>query len=663
VERVVPIEPKRLASSIAIFGDEATQGPDVKQAAASLGAVFINATESGAGGGTGNGPASDLINERFDVVVTKIEDIEQNIAAIRHLASFSPIKVVVVGSPSADATPRVIQLIGQVAIVAWVESFSSVEFQNRTLQALADALEAKQASESLSMYLEHNESLQRLSTELETRIEDRRTELNESTWRLQQSQRRGEIMQRALTAVHVSHSIPEMERQLLQILHPKNHAATDAPNVEWVRIAFAAQSRLESAPMDARVGTVFSSSLGDNGHIYFGRAPEKPFRSDDKSFLTPIAEAVALAVTRLRSLERMEQIKREWEETFNAIVTPVAVLDDQLRLVRGNRALMKGRSPEQVVGRPCYEAAFGRTQACPGCLVMQDYTGGKLRNRGRNFVNARTMQFRVGPLVDKTFEVSSRPLRQVERRDSSLAESAESPLLVHLYRDATTTARFEKRIVESSKMAELGTIGSSIAHQLNNPIGGMLSHIQLLLMDMKTLEFKGKDELTNELKEMESGTRRCAEIVRDLLGFTRRADEIEAHEHDLSEIVEQAIKITELQTRSRGIRYRLDMTGATEGSLLVKGRFNLLTQAVRAVLLALLPNGLRDHQIELFITSNPQGLEIRTSVDVVRAPGEIHESLDLTVAEQILTEHGGTLQISKNERVQQAILSLPHPKV
>jgi hypothetical protein len=105
------------------------------------------------------------------------------------------------------------------------------------------------------------------------------------------------------------------------------------------------------------------------------------------------------------------------------------------------------------------------------------------------------------------------------------------------------------------------------------------------------------------------------------------------------------------------------MTGATEGSLLVKGRFNLLTQAVRAVLLALLPNGLRDHQIELFITSNPQGLEIRTSVDVVRAPGEIHESLDLTVAEQILTEHGGTLQISKNERVQQAILSLPHPKV
>jgi phosphoglycerate-specific signal transduction histidine kinase len=198
---------------------------------------------------------------------------------------------------------------------------------------------------------------------------------------------------------------------------------------------------------------------------------------------------------------------------------------------------------------------------------------------------------------------------------------------------------------------------------LNNPIGGMLSHIQLLLMDMKTLDFSGKDELKDELLEMESGTRRCAEIVRDLLGFTRRADEAEAHEHDLSEIVEQAIKITELQTRSRGIRFKLTLDKATSEPLLVKGRFNLLAQAVRAVLLALLPNELRDHQIELFITSTPNGLEIRTSVEVLRAPGELQVSLDLTVAEQILTEHGGTLQISKNERVQQAILSLPHPKV
>jgi two-component system NtrC family sensor kinase len=662
-----------VASLIAILGPKETQTSEISRTAEAIGAVLLESW---------NG-------ERLDVAISTIDNIHRN---IKTLALLPNAKIIVVGLKNPAAAIAVTRLLEEVTVFAWVESFASEEFQNRTLQALDEARESRQASESLLMYLEHNESLQRLSEELEARIEDRRNELGESTVRLQQSQRRSEIMHRALNAVHVSTSIPEMERQLLQIFcpqifFPQNHASSDAPNVEWIRIAFNAQTNLETRTVDARATSVFSCQLGTNGHIYFGRAPERPFRSDDKSFLSPIAEAVSLAVTRLHSLERMEQIKREWEETFNAIVNPVAVLDDQLRLVRGNRALLRGRAPEQLVGRPCFEAIFSRTEPCSGCPVFSEFNSGKFRGRGWGIANARTMQFRTVPQqlsgqAVETFEVSSRPLTKTGHRDfgdvansaearsfsatPNMADSNDAPLLVHLYRDATTTARFEKRIVESSKMAELGTIGSSIAHQLNNPIGGMLSHIQLLLMDMKKLDFQGKDELFNELKEMENGTRRCAEIVRDLLGFTRRGDEDQAHDHDLAEIVEQAIKITELQTRSRGIRFKLD-TGSldTDSSepetFLVHGRFNLLAQAVRAVLLALLPERLRDQQIVLEISVNQNEVEIRTSS--VEADASSNENLDLTVAEQILTEHGGRLVLSKSDLVQQAILSLPRAKV
>lgn len=633
-----------MESLIAILGPKDSQTKDIGKAAEGIGAVLLETWRG----------------ERLDVAVSSLDNIDYN---IKTLALLPGAKIILVGPKTPSAASSVIKLLEQVTVFAWVESFSSEEFQARTVEALDEAREARQASESLLMYLEHNESLQKLSEELEARIEDRRTELGESTWRLQQSQRRSEIMHRALNAVHVSFSIPEMERQLLQILHPQNHSSSDAPNVEWIRIAFAAQTSLDARAVDQRATSVFSCPLGTSGHIYFGRTPDRPFRSEDKTFLSPIAEAVSLAVTRLHSLERMEQIKREWEETFNAIVSPVAVLDDQLRLVRGNRALLRGRAPERLVGRPCFEAIFSRNEPCTGCPVYAELNAGKFRGR-RSQMNPRTMQFRAMPSQiagqsGETFDVSSRPLVQ-GHRESSLGDmsSENSQLLVHLYRDATTTARFEKRIVESSKMAELGTIGSSIAHQLNNPIGGMLSHIQLLLMDMKTLDFPGKDELFKELKEMESGTRRCADIVRDLLGFTRRGDEDQAHDHDLAEIVEQAIKITELQTRSRGIRFKLETSGAAEGSLLVHGRFNLLAQAVRAVLLALLPERLRDQQILLTISRTEKEIEIKTSsIEVARSHGE---SLDLTVAEQILTEHGGRLILSKNDLVQQAILSLPH---
>ena len=638
------IESPKMESLVAILGLKETQTKDIAITAEGIGAVLLESWQG----------------ERLDVAVSSVQDIDRNLKTLTMLPTA---KIILVGPKTQDAAASVIRLLEQVTVFAWVESFSSDEFQLRTVQALDEARESRQASESLLMYLEHNESLQKLSEELEARIEDRRTELGESTWRLQQSQRRSEIMHRALNAVHVSYSIPEMERQLLQILHPQSHSATDAPNVEWIRIAFAAQTSLDSRAVDQRATSVFSCPLGANGHIYFGRAPDRPFRSDDKSFLSPIAEAVSLAVTRLHSLERMEQIKREWEETFNAIVSPVAVLDDQLRLVRGNRALRRGRAPEQLVGRPCFEAIFSRSEPCTGCLVYNDFITGKFRGR-RGSVQPRTLQFRTMPFQiagqsAETFDVSSRPLAQTGNRDSTSSDTPgeSSQLFVHLYRDATTTARFEKRIVESSKMAELGTIGSSIAHQLNNPIGGMLSHIQLLLMDMKTLEFPGKDELFNELKEMESGTRRCADIVRDLLGFTRRGDEDQAHDHDLAEIVEQAIKITELQTRSRGIRFKLETGDAAEGSLLVHGRFNLLAQAVRAVLLAMLPERLRDEQILLTISRNEKEIEIKTSS--IEVGISQNENLDLTVAEQILSEHGGRLMISKKDLVQQAILSLP----
>lgn len=638
-----------MESLIGILGPEESQTPEIRKTAEGLGAVLLESW---------NG-------ERLDVAITTVENAARN---LKTLAMLPSAKIIVVGAKSQSAAQTVVSLLEQVTVFAWVESYSSDEFHTRTLQALDEAREARQASESLLMYLEHNESLQKLSEELEARIEDRRTELGESTWRLQQSQRRSEIMHRALNAVHVSTSIPEMERQLLQILHPQNHSTIDAPNVEWIRIAFAAQTSLDSRSVDARATSVFACPLGTNGHIYFGRGPDRPFRSDDKNFLSPIAEAVSLAVTRLHSLERMEQIKREWEETFNAIVSPVAVLDENLRLVRGNLALLAGRAPEQLVGRPCFEAIFNRREPCAGCPVFETYASGKFRGRGKSGTGgARTAQFRVHPhpglASNETFEVSSRPLATGGNREAGRADPAESPLLVHLYRDVTTTARFEKRIVESSKMAELGTIGSSIAHQLNNPIGGMLSHIQLLLMDLKSLDFPGKDELHKELKEMESGTRRCAEIVRDLLGFTRRGDEDQAHDHDLIEIVEQAIKITELQTRSRGIRFKLETFGASEGELVVHGRFNLLAQAVRAVLLALLPDGLRDQQIQVALYSDDTEIKIKTSS--VEAADTGGESLDLTVAEQILAEHGGRLIIDKDGNigpVRQAILSLPRAK-
>ncbi len=650
-------EATREISSILIF-DEPTA--EARAAAESVGASFVASPDT-------------LSGSRCDLVIVPIQNLPRLKGRAAQLFENANRRLIVVGKQDDDGAELVFDLLHETPIFAWISSYTTEDFTSSVMQALDQARENRQATESLAMYFEHNQTLQKLSEELEQRIELRRSELNDSTWRLQQSQRRSEIMHRTLNAVHVSQSIPEIERQLVQVLGGSiagapSHSPQDAPTVDWIRITFAAQSRLEAAPVDARAGSIFSAAIGSDAHIHFGRSSERPFRSDDRSFLTSIAEAVALAVTRLRSLERMERIKHEWEETFNAITHPIAVLDENLRLVRGNRALFKGRAPEQVVGRPCYEAVFGRNQACPGCPVMADFLAGRFRHRARGTTVGlnRTNLFRIAAPSGHA-EVSSRPLHHPDEA-----------MLVHLYRDATASVQFEKRIVESSKMAELGTIGSSIAHQLNNPIGGMLSHIQLLLMDLKSVNFEGRDELVQELREMENGTRRCAEIVRDLLGFSRRADEDEAHDHDLLEIVTQAVKITELQTRSRGIRFKMttNANGQRVSEVMISGRFNLLAQAVRAVLLTLLPKGLRDLTVPVTVQVLDDAQSPKVEVEIGPVPGADidHTSaggLDLTVARQILTEHGGSLtgpasnssleSVNADSKIptQRAILSLP----
>lgn len=594
----------------------------------------------------------------IDVLIVDLArtDVSQIGEQLRQMSDASPTaRALFVGHSSMPLFKLMASTTLGTPVLGWIESFEDESFESNVLAALSESRELKQAAESLTLYHQHNENLQRLSSELEERIEARRTELEESTRRLQQSQRRNDVLHRALNAVHLSQSIAEIEKRLGKVLK----STLDAPSVDWVKIAFASLSQLEAAPLNPKASSALAVPIDHIGHVYFGRSPDKPFRAEDRTFLTPIAEAVSLAVTRLQTIERMDLVRREWEETFNSISEAVAVIDDQLNVVRGNRALIRDRRPESIIGKPCYSVIFSRNKPCPSCPLYKM----KEAHRGRIPESISPQVFRIeehpDSIASPVFEVSSRPIQSTD--------PLEPTLLVHLYRDDTTASRFEKRITESAQMAELGTIGSSIAHQLNNPIGGMLSLIQLLLMDLdgKPESFSGAHELRDELREMEAGTRRCAQIVRDLLGFTRRGVEDAPGEHDLFDVVQQAVKITELQTRSRGLRFEIITNTSLDpatGAILVIGRFNLLAQAIRAVLLAMISENLRDHVLTIKIDQNAS--HDQAIITVKCADGD--QNPDLTIAREIIAEHGGSLELlshpggteAKDQPVQEARFQL-----
>ncbi|MEN0058708.1 MAG: HAMP domain-containing sensor histidine kinase, partial [Bdellovibrio sp.] len=230
---------------------------------------------------------------------------------------------------------------------------------------------------------------------------------------------------------------------------------------------------------------------------------------------------------------------------------------------------------------------------------------------------------------------------------SLLLDAEKPPVFVNLYHDITQQLKMEREVLESAKMAELGTIGSSIAHELNNPLGGILSFTQLIKMDMKP-----DNPLYPDIVEMEAGVQRCKEIVQNLLGFTRNPHVDQEGDLNLRDVCLRALKIVELQTKSQGIEVKMHFP---PGNLILRGHLNMLAQAFKNIFQTALDRILeRSRQekgfqgrLDIEIGSHLQTALVQiTDNGVPMKNGALPLSLGFSVALQILRDHHAEVEFS-----------------
>ncbi len=286
----------------------------------------------------------------------------------------------------------------------------------------------------------------------------------------------------------------------------------------------------------------------------------------------------------------------------------------------------------------------------------------------------RRVEERGGVVHDLSSEVlpagrGATPVEVSARLLTDLGQGQEGTLLV--LRDISERLLREKREVDGERLRILGECVAGVAHELNNPLTGVIGYLQLAGEERlsRTLE----DTLGKAGKEAS----RMAQTIRTLLGFVRQRKP-ERVPTDLNALVEQVCEFLDHQLAVNDIALTLEMTdlprAMVDPNLLRQVMLNLVKNAQDAIresgvgssitvrtgrigetfLIEVIDDGpgvpteIADRVFEQFFTTKPSG----------RGTG-----LGLAISRKILEDHGGELLLTHGEKCGAGfVLRLPVPE-
>jgi len=106
----------------------------------------------------------------------------------------------------------------------------------------------------------------------------------------------------------------------------------------------------------------------------------------------------------------------------------------------------------------------------------------------------------------------------------------------------------QHQLVQAGKLAAIGQLGAGVAHELNNPIAGILGYTQFMLdtLAKENLKIEEVYAFKKYLQHMENGSRRCKEIIQNLLQFARKSPE-EVVPVNVNNVVANTLSLIERQ--------------------------------------------------------------------------------------------------------------------
>ena len=115
-------------------------------------------------------------------------------------------------------------------------------------------------------------------------------------------------------------------------------------------------------------------------------------------------------------------------------------------------------------------------------------------------------------------------------------------------------------VLHVEKMASIGKLAAVVAHEINNPLAGILTYAKLLEKWLKRHEIESREQESMQCLELiASESRRCGEIVKNLLTFSRSAP-MNVQSTDLNAVVDRSIRLVQHQLEMTTIQLQLNLS-------------------------------------------------------------------------------------------------------
>jgi PAS domain S-box-containing protein len=262
-----------------------------------------------------------------------------------------------------------------------------------------------------------------------------------------------------------------------------------------------------------------------------------------------------------------------WQNIIDSITDYIFVIDRNYRILRTNKAFANlfSSEPADIIMKPYYEL-FGVNEPHEWCVLPE---------REDTF-SPRSVERKLN---DTDYLISCYPIYYDDHKAA-----------VYILKDIAETRRLKDQIYHLDKLSSLGTLTSGVAHEINNPLTGIIGYTEMLLM-------KDANGTTKKyLQNVYDSAIRCKRIVENMLTFARQTPAQKSIEK-INDIIDKTIELHEYWLKSTNIEIVRSYGDAPSVSV--------DHQQIQQVILNLLINA--EHAIAE--TGKPGRIEFRTSFD------------------------------------------------